>query len=355
MNTFAAPTHSPYATLGRPLSGGLDRHRLLSRALAGNLVGDPIDRELWVSTPAGWDGQTPLPVAYALQGFTGHLSMWGTRSPFRPTPLEATDALFARDDVPPMMVVWVDGWSSVGGSQFIDSPVLGRWGTYVCEEVVGFVDDHYPTVRSPAGRAVTGKSSGGYGAMRCALDRPDVFGALATHAGDALFETSLAPELPAFVRALRDSGYDSLEAFRADFGARVPFSRPTDATLVELTGYACAYSGSADGTVALPFDLRTGEIVPAVWEQWLTHDPVRIARTEAGRAALAGLRGAWIDAGLRDEYFLDLGATAFRDAALTAGLAADRIHFELFDATHAAIEYRYPLALEWLARDVLER
>jgi hypothetical protein len=27
----------------------------------------------------------------------------------------------------------------------------------------------------------------------------------------------------------------------------------------------------------------------------------------------------------------------------------DRIHSELFDARHAAIDYRYPLSLAWLA------
>lgn len=355
MHTFTAVTHSPYATLGHPLQGGLDRHRLVSPALTNNRVGDPAERELWVSTPAGWNRRTALPVVYVLQGFTGHLSMWGNRSAFRSTAVEAVDALLARPDVPPVLVTWVDGWSSAGGSQFIDSPVLGRWGSYLAEDVVAFVDSHYPTVATPGGRAVAGKSSGGYGAMRTALDRPDVFGALATHAGDALFECCYAPAFPEFVRALRDGWGGSLEAFQADFAARVPFTRAGDPLLVEFTGYAAAYSSAPDGTVELPFDLHTGALVPAVWQRWLEHDPVRRAATPGGAAALVALRGAWIDAGTRDEYFLDLGATAFRDAALAAGLAADRIRFELFDATHSAIEYRYPLAIEWLARDVLER
>jgi hypothetical protein len=60
------------------------------------------------------------------------------------------------------------------------------------------------------------------------------------------------------------------------------------------------------------------------------------------------LRAAWIDAGTRDEWYLDLGATAFRDALLGAGLDADRIRFELFPAAHGGIDYRYPLGLAWL-------
>jgi len=71
---------------------------------------------------------------------------------------------------------------------------------------------------------------------------------------------------------------------------------------------------------------------------------VAAARPEAAR----GLRAVWIDAGTRDEWYLDLGATAFRDALLAAGLAGERMRFELFPAGHAAIDYRYPLALTWL-------
>jgi hypothetical protein len=66
--------------------------------------------------------------------------------------------------------------------------------------------------------------------------------------------------------------------------------------------------------------------------------------------ALRGLRAIWIDAGRSDEYFLDVGAEAFRAELATAGVPDERIHFELFDAGHGGIDYRYPLALDWLAR-----
>jgi hypothetical protein len=72
-----------------------------------------------------------------------------------------------------------------------------------------------------------------------------------------------------------------------------------------------------------------------------------MARTAEGAAALRSMRAIWIDAGKRDEYFLDLGAEAFRRECVTAG--APEVRFELFDAKHGAIEYRYPLAIAWLA------
>ena len=63
--------------------------------------------------------------------------------------------------------------------------------------------------------------------------------------------------------------------------------------------------------------------------------------------ALRGLRGIYVDAGTRDEAYLDLGAEAFRRALAEIGVTD--VAFELFDAGHGAIEYRYPLALRYLA------
>ena len=63
--------------------------------------------------------------------------------------------------------------------------------------------------------------------------------------------------------------------------------------------------------------------------------------------ALRGMRAIYIDAGKRDEYFLDLGAEAFRQAL--ARIEVTDVCFELFDAKHGGIEYRYPLSLRYLA------
>ena len=70
--------------------------------------------------------------------------------------------------------------------------------------------------------------------------------------------------------------------------------------------------------------------------------------------AVRSLRGAWLDAGNRDEYFLDLGVTALRDALLDAGLPTDRLRFELFDGGHRGLGERYPASLAWLV-ERLER
>jgi hypothetical protein len=68
--------------------------------------------------------------------------------------------------------------------------------------------------------------------------------------------------------------------------------------------------------------------------------------------AMRSLRGAWVDGGTSDEWNLDLGAQAFADGLLDVGLPADRLAFEHFEGGHGGIEYRYPLALSWLAHQI---
>src|SRR6201997_3321162 len=121
----------------KELAGRLDEHELDSRALAGNPLGDPARRPLWVYEPPGADG-LPLPALYLIQGMTGQLDMWRNRAAFRPTALELVDRLFADEGCPPARVVFVDAWTSFGGSQFIDSAGTGRYHTYICEEIVPF-------------------------------------------------------------------------------------------------------------------------------------------------------------------------------------------------------------------------
>jgi hypothetical protein len=95
----------------------------------------------------------------------------------------------------------------------------------------------------------------------------------------------------------------------------------------------------------LPFEPETGRLRPDVWEKWLAWDPVRMVPRYA--EALRGLRAIYVDSGKRDQFYLDLGAEAFRRALAAIGVTD--VFFELFDGTHSAIEYRYPLAIRYLA------
>ncbi|MGH3766760.1 MAG: alpha/beta hydrolase-fold protein [Pseudonocardiaceae bacterium] len=325
------------------LAGRLDEQVIDSVVLRDNPLGDPARRPLWVYVPPGYDdSQQRYPSVYVLQGYTGHLTMWRNRTPYRQPFPETADAVFAASDVPPAVLVFVDAWTAYGGSQFVDSPGTGRYHSYLCEEVVPFVDAHYRTLPDRAHRAISGKSSGGFGAMITPMLRPDLFGALASHAGDALYELCYLADFGKSVRHLRDYDGD-IGAWWTDFQSRTPFTKPADGELLEMLGVAACLSARADGTPELPFDPRTGVLRPEVWQRWLDWDPIRMAPRYA--EALRSLRAVWLDAGTRDEWHLDLGAQAFRDQLRAVGLPDERVHFELFDAGHRGIDYRYPLAL----------
>ncbi len=318
-----------------------------SEVLKGNALGDPYKRPLWVYLPPDYDQEASrrYPTVYQIQGLTGQLDMWRNRAPFRKNFPELVDELFAEGKAPPCIVVWVDCWTSLGGSQFLDSPATGRYHTYLCDEIVPWVDAHYRTLPQREHRGIAGKSSGGYGAMITPMLRPDLWGGLATHAGDALFEMCYLPEFPRSVRALRDNYGGSFEKFWEDFRSRPAFSKDSDGHLLNDWCMAACYSADADGTVHLPYNTATGELIPDVWARWLAWDPVRMVPGHA--EALRTMRAIYIDAGKRDEFFLDLGAEAFRRALEQIGVTD--VFFELFDATHMSIEYRYPGSLKYLA------
>ena len=329
----------------RPLHGVLDRLVIESDALAENPLGDPSIRPLYVYRPPGVELDHPkaLPTVYVIQGYTGQLDMWFTRQPFEPTMIERLDALFADGDTPDAIVVFVDAWTSLGGSQFLNSTGTGRYLDYLCDEVVPFIDSEYPTIPGRDHRGLTGKSSGGYGAMVVPMLRADVFGALASHAGDALFEACYLPSFPEMARLLRNDFEGSWDVF---------FDRARDLDppewkwihLLETYGYAAAYSPDPDqpGRALLPFDVN-GRLVEDVWAQWVERDPVRMAPNHVDE--LRSMKRIYLDAGRSDEYFLDLGAQAFAAELEKLGVAHT---VETFEGTHARLTYRYPGAIREL-------
>jgi Putative esterase len=326
-------------------AGRIDEHVVDSELLRGNPLGDAHERPLWVYVPPGYDdGDRRYPSIYVLQGYTGNLAMWRNRTPFRQPFPEVADGQIATGEIPPCIIVYVDAWTAYGGSQFVDSPGTGRYHSYLCDEVVPFVDDRYRTLAAPQHRGVAGKSSGGFGAFVTPMLRPDLFGGLASHAGDSLYEHLYLAEFAKVVRTLRDRYDGSYERFWEDFRSRPPMSREDDDHLVMTYGCAACFSAADDGRVLLPFELGSGKLIPELWDRWLAWDPVRMVARYAD--ALRGLRAIYIDAGTRDQWYLDLGAQAMVDELAAIGVTD--VGFELFDATHTGIDYRYPSGLRYL-------
>jgi S-formylglutathione hydrolase FrmB len=327
----------------RPLSGRLERLAVNSELLRDNPLGDPPRRPLYVYlSPGVAVGRAgSVPVVYLLQGYGNQLDTWLARKPFEPTIVERLDATFATEQTPEAIVVFVDAWTSLGGSQFINSSGTGRYMDYLCDEVVPFVDERYP---SSGRRGVTGHSSGGFGASVNAMLRPDVFSAFASHAGDALFECCYLRDFPIVARTLRDHFEGAIEVFLERLRDADPFDWSRYGTVLSVYAMAAAYSPGPRGP-ELPFEIETGRLELEIWERWLDWDPVRMAPGHA--ESLHGMRRIYLDAGRRDEYFLDLGAQAFSAELSQMGVEHT---LDLFDGGHGGIAYRYPRAIGELAR-----
>jgi hypothetical protein len=109
-------------------------------------------------------------------------------------------------------------------------------------------------------------------------------------------------------------------------------------------GFAAAYSADEDGTIRLPYDTATAEVIPELWERWLEWDYPTLVPRHAD--ALRELRAIYFDSGSRDEWYVDLTMEWMRRRLQEVGV--HDLRTELFDATHLGIEYRYPLGIRYL-------
>ena len=334
------------------LAGRLDRAVIESELLRDNPLGDPYQRPLWVYTPPGYDDDESVrfPAVYVIQGYTGHVAMWANRMPYRQPFIETADAVFAeRDRHRP-----ASSCTSTRGPRTADRSSSTRPAPGATTRTSATRSCRGSTratgrSRHRESRAISGKSSGGFGAMITPMLRPDLFGALATHAGDTLYELCYIPEFGKAARALRDVRRRHHSA-GGTTSARAPsFTKDADQVLLGLLGCAACFSARPDGTPELPFDPRTGAVRPEVWQRWLDWDPVRMVDRYAD--ALRSLRR---DLDRRRHQGRVLPGP--RRGGVPGRAGADRraddakVHFELFEAGHGGIDYRYPLALEWLAQ-----
>jgi len=332
------------------LEGDLELRTIDSPALAGNPLGDPSTRFVGVYTPPGYDpeGSTRYPVLYCLHGFTGNVQALIGARPWERNVVQRADRLIREKAMPPVCVAIVDGFTRLGGSQYVDSPHNGDYATYVVRDVIDHIDANFRTIPREGGRAVFGKSSGGFGSFHLIFEHPGIFCAFASHSGDAYFKYCYVPEWAVARRTLEQLG--SIEAFLTSFETT---NKPPSHYMTTINEVAMAAAYSPAGTKAfaieLPFDLATGEIREDVFARWLRFDPVE--RVAAGRDALARLRLRYLDCGRKDEFLLDVGARVFARRCRDLGLEV--VHEE-FDDDHRNVGYRYDVSLPLLAR-VLDR
>jgi enterochelin esterase family protein len=342
--------NSPLARLLR-LHGDLRIDFIDSPALRGNPLGDPSERPVIVYLPPYYDaqGSQRYPVLYCLHGYTGDAAALISARPWETNVVQWIDRLVVERRMPPALLVIVDGNTRLGGSQYVNSIHNGDYATYVTRDVIGHVDASYRTVAKEAGRAVLGKSSGGFGSLYLSMQHPGTFGAFASHSGDAYFPYAQPRGFTDAHRTLEKHDWN-IAAFVEHFETQNK-RPPHEYTTMEMLGYTAAYTPKSATAfdLDLPFDRKTGAIRDDVFARWLQFDPVEMCRHK--QAELARLRLRYLDCGRRDEYALDVGARVLAKRMREMGL---EVRHEEFDDDHRNVGYRYEVSLPALA-GVLER
>ncbi|SVB26228.1 uncharacterized protein METZ01_LOCUS179082 [marine metagenome] len=345
-----------------------------SKVLADNPLGDPTTRLLDVWLPPQYDKAAAgraqrYPVLFDLVGYTGSGKSHTNWHNFDENVPERVARLIHERKMGPCLVVFPDCFTALGGNQYINSSAIGRYADYLTKELIPFVDREFRTFADRDHRGCFGKSSGGYGAMVHGMKYSRYWGAIANHSGDAYFDFVYRCDWPNSLNEfakhrLRQRKEGRINVVREQEALEEGFDdgrvrrflnaiwkkeKLSNAEVHSLMNLAMAATYDPDPEAPngfrLPFNLETGEIIPARWRRWLKHDPVNLVTRYAKN--LKTLRGIFIDCGWRDQYQIHFGARILSKRLTQAGVEH---RYEEFAGTHSGIDYRMNRSIPFLYR-----
>lgn len=120
-----------------------------------------------VYLPPGYESGTGrYPVVYDLHGSGG-----GPDRQWDRTRLTLRDAM-ENGRAAPRIYVFAEG---LGDTYYLDSEPGLKPEASIVNELIPFIDQHYRTIATPAGRSIDGFSMGGFGALKIAFKYPELF------------------------------------------------------------------------------------------------------------------------------------------------------------------------------------
>nr|WP_284041584.1 alpha/beta hydrolase-fold protein [Halomonas olivaria] len=176
-----------FALSSHTLAGEISREQFFSPILG-------YDYPYTIYLPEGYDdnASTPYPVIYLLHGSFGNERDWATRGNLP----QVADRLISAGHIPPAVFVmpgsrswWVDGYNEPARSAFFNN-------------LLPHIESTYNVGTTRQLRGVAGLSAGGFGALNFALERPDMFAAVA-----ALSPASYIPLPPTNSSATRHPAF----------------------------------------------------------------------------------------------------------------------------------------------------
>ena len=336
----------------RLLRGRIERFILDSRILKGNALGDPHQREVTVYVPREYDREPKrrFPVFVDMVGFFGagpaHVSWAG----FSDNVPERLERLVHAGKMGPVIAVFPDCWTRLGGNQYINSSALGNYADYILKEILPEIDRRYRTFNSPKKRAVFGKSSGGYGAIAHGMKYAKHWGAIACHSGDMYFDFCYRMDIPGVINTLGKHKRDPAKFLRAFYNK--PKIDKDDGSAMMFLAMSAFYDPNPEAPLGfhIPVDLHTGELDEKRWARWLRHDPIHLVGQPAVQKQLRSLKGIYIDCGWKDQWHLHYGARILHRRLKSLKI---RHHYEEFEDDHLSIDYRMDTSLPWLYRRIM--
>jgi S-formylglutathione hydrolase FrmB len=197
---------------------------------------------------------------------------------------EVADRAMTTGGAHEMILVMPNAYTIYQGSMFSNSATTGDWEGYVTRDLVAYMDSHYRTIASAAGRGLAGHSMGGYGTIRLAMKYPDVFSSIYILSACCL-TANLNPRGESFAQA---------EAVKTPADAAKLARGP-----ITMLAEAAAWSPNPKNPPFF-FDLpvKDGKVQPAVAARWVANAPLAII--DQYIANLRKLRAIAIDVGDKD-------------------------------------------------------
>src|SRR5262249_9435144 len=158
-------------------AGAVEHIKVHGKSLEGNLEGDSPDRDVSVYLPPSYRTERVrrYPVVYLLHGGGGTDRTWlGGRANVP----ESVDKLVAAGRLRGMIIVIPAAYTLQPGNMYSNPVTIGDWERHIAHGLSADHDAHYRKNPDPASRGLAGVSRGGYGAIRIAMKRADVFSSL---------------------------------------------------------------------------------------------------------------------------------------------------------------------------------
>ena len=322
------------------MKGQLEIFKFKSEVLKNNPLKDPYERDLIVYLPEKYleSHSKGYPAIFLLPSFGNNNHSTVNNNPFSPTIYQILENLIEEKKCEEMIIVIIDCFNKLGGSQYINSKSVGNYKDYLIEEIVPLINSKYNISK----KAILGKSSGGYGAITIGMQYPKIFSAIAAHSFDSAFEYCYLPDFPTAFKKLKKDG--NIETWLSNFWNKENKSDKNDFITLNIISMAAHYSpklsNNGKSEIEMPFDLETGEFNDKVWSRWKSKDPINMI--DGFKDNLKNMDLLFFDCGINDEFNLFIGTKTFSDKCKRFGIEHEYIQY---DGGHFNTSFRYSESL----------